>query len=127
MKCLIVKKPFAEWIAHGIKPIEYRTRKTNIRGKIGIICEGRIIGDVDLVNCTYNEEYGLSEWHLENPRPYKTSVTYERKKGTVVWVNVDYNPYDIEIAPKIEYTYDWLEECKQYEKNFIQNYIKERN
>lgn len=127
MKCLIIRPPFAEWIVQGIKPIEYRTRKTNIRGKIGIVCNGRIIGDADLVDCTYNEEYKLYEWHLENPRPYKTSVTYERKKGTVVWVNVDYDPYVQKTLPKSEYTYDWLDKCKKYEKEFIENYIKNRN
>lgn len=37
MKCLIIRSPFAEWIVQGIKSIEYRTRKTNIRGKIGVV------------------------------------------------------------------------------------------
>ena len=127
MKCLIIRSPFAEWIVHGIKPIEYRTRKTNIRGKISVVCNGRIIGDADLVDCTYNEEYKLYEWRLENPRQYETSLTFPKKKGTVVWVNADYDPYVQKALHKSEYTYDWLDKCKAYEKAFIENYIKNRN
>ncbi|MEE6129147.1 ASCH domain-containing protein [Chryseobacterium arthrosphaerae] len=36
MKALSIKQPFASLIAHGIKPIENRTWKTNFRGRIYI-------------------------------------------------------------------------------------------
>ena len=42
MKCLIVRPPFAEYIVNSIKTIEYRSRKTNIRGRIGIIESGTL-------------------------------------------------------------------------------------
>lgn len=127
MKCLIVRSPFAEWIVYGVKPIEYRTRKTDIRGKIGIVCKGRVIGDVELVACIYNEEYGLYEWHLKNPRQYETSISFPPKKGAIVWINVDYDSSIPKILPKKEYTYDWLTECLTYEKEFIRKYIEKRN
>ena len=65
MKCLIVKPPFANYIVNGIKTIEYRSRKTNIRGRIGIIESGSstILGDVQLVDCTYNPDIYLLGEH----------------------------------------------------------------
>lgn len=42
MKALSVKQPWASLIAHGIKPIENRTWKTNFRGRIYIHASGII-------------------------------------------------------------------------------------
>ena len=36
MKALSIRQPHAEAIMRGVKPIEYRFRSTNVRGKIYI-------------------------------------------------------------------------------------------
>ena len=93
MKCLIVRPPFAEYIVNGIKTIEYRSRKTHIRGRIGIIESGTstIIGDVELFGCNYNPDISLWEWKIEGARKYVNPIPIIRKKGTVVWQDVDYD------------------------------------
>ena len=53
MKCLFVRAPFAGWIVDGVKTVEYRTRPTNIRGKIGIVQSksGTVIGVAEITGC----------------------------------------------------------------------------
>jgi len=81
-------------ILRGTKPIEYRSRKTNIRerayiyasltpggaedfGEIGVLPgtlpTGLIIGSVEITDCT--EDDGDFEWHLAKPERLKTSLT----------------------------------------------------
>ena len=94
MKCLFVRHPFAGWICDRVKVIEYRTRSTRVRGRIGIIQSrtGTIIGDVEITGCTYNEELDYYEWHLEHGRRYRKPVPFQGKSGAVVWIDIDYNP-----------------------------------
>jgi hypothetical protein len=129
MKCLIVKPPFANYIVNGIKTIEYRSRKTNIRGRIGIIESGSstILGDVQLIDCTYNPDIYLWEWVLCSPNKYAYSVYIHRKKGAIIWEEVNYTPEGRLRAMPDMYCYDAYEEeekCHEIEQEFIKEYVK---
>lgn len=95
MKCLIVKAPFSGWIVDGVKLIEFRTRNTAIRDRIGIIESGTktVIGDVEITGCKYNKETGLYFWFLKNGRRYAKPVPYQHKRGAIVWTEVDVDPH----------------------------------
>lgn len=103
MKCLFVRHPFAGWIVDGVKDIEYRTRATKQRGRIGIVQSrsGTVIGDVEITDCTYNEELDFYEWRLEHARRYRKPVPFEGKSGAVVWIDVDFDPNEQEVTPKL--------------------------
>ena len=130
MKCLIVREPFAGYIVDGVKCVEYRTKPTKIRGRIGIIQSktGTVIGDVDLYYCKFEDELGLYCWYFSSARRYKTPVTYEKKRGAVVWENVDMYPQLEERAPELSYE-QFRIECETYGKTirtFLKNYLNKR-
>jgi len=87
MRALIVKSPWADQIVTGKKPIEYRSRRTHIRDRIGIVAAGTgmIIGEVDLIGCE-GPFYGLYHWLLANPVCYKFPKHYHHPPGAQVWV-----------------------------------------
>ena len=102
MKCLFVRAPFAQWIVSrvdgydvGVKFIEYRTRPTNIRGRIGIIQSGTniVIGDVEICGCMFSYDLKMYLWSLVMPHRYVTPVPFTPRRGAIVWTNVDYDPY----------------------------------
>ena len=98
---LSVRQPHAEAIIRGIKPIEFRTRATKVRGRVyiyasytrysaveedemmqdygleDVACEklrrGVVIGTVDLHDCS--GEPGDHHWHLQNPQRLKKPRT----------------------------------------------------
>ena len=131
MKCLIVRPPFAKYIVDGIKTIEYRNRKTNIRGRIGIIEAGTstIIGDVELYDCTYNPDIYLWEWKLEAPNKYLYPVHFQHKKGAIIWEELNWTP-DIsgrqyEMPSMFNwYAYKEEEKCHKLEQKFIKEYVR---
>ena len=91
MKCLIVKEPFASRIINGEKPVEFRSRPTNIRGRIGIIASGsrgKVIGTVEVTGCEQGEN-GLFHWKLANPHKFSTPHTFTQPQGCVTWVKCD--------------------------------------
>lgn len=49
MKALSIKQPWASLIAHGIKPIENRSWKTNFRGRIYIHSSSKGVPDFDFI------------------------------------------------------------------------------
>ena len=106
MKCLFVRPPFAGWIVDAVKTIEYRSKATNIRGRVGIIqsMSGTVIGDVEIVGCNWNEKIQRYEWSLANARRYKHPLTFQQKSGAVVWIGVDYDPNAQEVAPALSAT-----------------------
>lgn len=91
LRCLCVRHPYAGRIVDGTKPIEYRSRRTNVRGRIGIIesRSGTIIGEAELYDCTGNPETECYNWHLRNARRYAKPIPYKHPAGAVVWVNVE--------------------------------------
>ena len=103
VKCLFVRPPFAGWIVDGVKTIEYRSKASNIRGRVGIIqsMSGAVIGDVEIVGCSWNEIIQRYEWSLANARRYKHPLAFQQKSGAVVWVGVDYDPNAQEVAPAL--------------------------
>jgi len=101
IRALSVRQPHAEAIIRGIKPIEFRTRATKVRGRVYIYasysrysaaeedemmqeygledvkCEklqrGVVIGSVELHDC--GGEPGDHHWHLRNPQRLKKPRT----------------------------------------------------
>lgn len=101
MRCLFVKPPFAGYIVDGVKLIEYRTRETYIRGRVGIIESGTgtIIGTVDIFDCYFNPRFQIYEWYLHNPKRFATPVPFERKRGAMVWIDLDVDLENRQFAP----------------------------
>jgi hypothetical protein len=96
MLALPVRQPWAELILLGLKDIEYRSRRTNIRGRVylyatlnridpedeaeieeesGIDIDGLprgvLVGTVEIFDCQPSEE-GDFEWLLRNPERLAT-------------------------------------------------------
>ena len=86
MRCLIIKQPYLEEILAGTKTIEFRSRATLIRGRIGLIQSGRkgeILGTVELHDC---RDAGHSyEWMLREVRRLPLAVQFQQNPGCVVW------------------------------------------
>ena len=116
MHCLFVKAPFAGWIVDGVKIIEYRTRETYIRGRIGIIESGTgtVIGDVELWHSFYSGLHKMHMWHLRNPRRYATPVPFEHKRGCVTWAILDIDPDAQKIAPRLP-----KDEARRQEREYM--------
>jgi hypothetical protein len=94
MKALSIRQPDAEAIMRGVKPIDFRSRSTDIRGQIYIYaslwryiaqeeakmmkmygmtdikCDdlprGVLIGTVDIWDCTGKDRH--FHWHIRNPQ-----------------------------------------------------------
>lgn len=89
MRALSIQQPFAEMILRGVKTIEYRRRRTNIRERVYIYASltpgdmedfreinvkpeelptGVLVGSVEIVDCKVSRERRvLYEWILANP------------------------------------------------------------
>ena len=59
MRGLIIKQPWIDYTLDGMKPFEIRTRPTNIRERIGLICAGtgEVWGEANLVGCKFECAY----------------------------------------------------------------------
>ena len=113
MKCLIVKKKWADLILSGEKTGEMRSLRRNMRGTIGIIESGTgtIIGECRLHACsdmshmTADELYRMylsnhcvndvtalrrwnKAWHIDRAFRYEKPIPYKHPKGAVIWINV---------------------------------------
>jgi len=119
MKCLFVRPPFAGYIVDGVKFIEYRTRRTLLRGKIGIIesGSGTVIGDAILWSCDLSGKHeGFYSWYLTNARRYARPIPFKHKKGAMVWINLDIDPEQQAIAPHLNIK-ELIESFNAYEKD----------
>ena len=115
MKCLIIKKEHLDKILDGSKTWEMRSRKTNVRGLIGLIESGSglIVGECYLWGCSehplnfvgaqYHQDKhcvdDLSKlekwcyaWKLKAAKRYEKPIPYKHPKGAVIWVNVEEKP-----------------------------------
>ncbi len=102
-RALSVRQPYAEMIIRGEKKIEFRSRRTHIRGRVYIYASkqransedfveqkllpsdlpvGCIIGTVEIVGC--RSARGEFEWDLENPRRFIRPLK-PKKKGQPVF------------------------------------------
>lgn len=88
VRALSIRQPYAELILRGNKPIEFRSRRTHIRGRFLIYApksrgpavdyrlhllpqhlpHGAIVGSAELFDCT--EHDGMFHWHLRDPRRF---------------------------------------------------------
>lgn len=105
---LSIRQPYAWAIMIGIKKKEYRSRLTNIRGRVYIYAGKQygdielyeaamkkrgvlladlplqaIVGTVEIVDCL-EEEDGYA-WVLKNPEPYKRAKKVLNKAQPVFW------------------------------------------
>jgi hypothetical protein len=107
---LIVKRKWLEYILAGVKTWEMRSRKTNIRGKIGLIESGTglVKGTVEIVDCLEpleESDYAISlcnhwvgdyellrkwkyPWVLRNAQTLPEPIPYNHPQGAVTWVNL---------------------------------------
>ena len=110
MKVLTIREPWASLIVNGYKEYEFRSWKTNYRGKIlihaglkletGIIerfkeynleyQKGVIIGEADLVDCILVDNNFISELREINPIVYRQSNHDE----TYAWKLENIKKYD---------------------------------
>ena len=120
MKCLFVRAPFAGWIVDGVKTVEYRTRPTNIRGRIGIVQSrsGTVIGTAEIVDCEWNEELEHFEWKLSNAVRFADPLPFQQKNGAVVWVDVEV-PENRPTAPKLTAA-ELRKQKKEYEETIYE-------
>jgi hypothetical protein len=101
-RALSVRQPYAENIMRGTKKFEYRSRKTNIRGRVYIHASkkpgpeaafnkfkakpgdfpvGVLVGTVEIVDCKGEE--GDFRWRLANPERLKKPVAPEGRPQPV--------------------------------------------
>ena len=108
---LIVREPYASLIVDGKKTWEIRKSPTRVRGRIGIVSRGRLIGEVELVDVlgpfsvetlkahedkhkagdfleAYAQARPLWAWVLKNPRRYETPLPVPPRKGRMLWVDL---------------------------------------
>lgn len=128
MKGLIIKPYWADLILNGQKTIEVRGSNTKIRGTIGIIKSKskKIYGTVELFHCVeltkelfeniwkdrhcidmsweqliqiYPKPYA---WCLKDVNIFKEPISYEHKKGCVIWVNLEDDLIEVENNENIQ-------------------------
>jgi hypothetical protein len=107
-RALSIRQPYVELILRGKKRHEYRSRPTNIRGRVylyaglkpgdyawaarkyGIRCDpddlpvGRIMGSVELVRCKERRD-GDYAWVLAKPRRYRTPLKPRNQPQPAFW------------------------------------------
>ena len=113
MRGLLIRSPHIERILAGEKTWELRSRRTSLRGTIGLIRSksGLVVGTCELVACDgplspgqlrrnaqrhrapiaalrdlgYREVYA---WVLANARPLEPPIPYQHPSGAVIWVDL---------------------------------------
>jgi len=105
MRALSIRQPYAEMIMRGKKRVEYRSRLTNIRGRVyiyasitpgdeddfekikckpGELPTGVLIGSVEIADCT--RKRNVYHWHLKNPKRLVRSIR-PKKQPQPTWFN----------------------------------------
>ncbi len=109
---LIVREPYASWIVEGRKTWEIRKHPTRVRGPIGIITGGRLIGQVEVVDTLgpftpeellahqakhladpaflvpYARGKPLWAWVLAHPLRYPEPIPVPPRRGRMMWVDL---------------------------------------
>lgn len=110
-RALIVSPYWLELIYDNNKTLELRSRKTTVRGAIGLIASGSgvIGGTTHIIGCrdrltaqSARDAYPLHQvddpellskwsvpWELEDSKRLIEPVPYHHPKGAVVWVKLD--------------------------------------
>lgn len=113
MKGLIIKSPWIDYILNNEKVWEIRGTSTTTRGTIFLIKSGtdKIYGECDIVDCIeldYNgyknniDKHHITQitdgilpykrtyaWVLKNVIKYDKPLTYTKRPGAILWVNVE--------------------------------------
>lgn len=109
MKGFIIRQPWADLILSGQKTWEIRGNNCKIRGTVGIVCQGKWVGTVEIIDCIEltMEQYSKNKkkhhvqdtssspykktfaWVVSNPKKFKTPKKYTHKNGCVIWVNLE--------------------------------------
>jgi hypothetical protein len=107
---LIVRKEWLDLIYDGLKIMEMRSTRTNIRGRIALIEAGTglITGETKLIDCgkamTRVQALGCYHmhqvkdmslidkwkypWILAEPYKYMEPIPYKHPRGAVIWVDL---------------------------------------
>ncbi|MDR7416796.1 MAG: ASCH domain-containing protein [Armatimonadota bacterium] len=109
---LVVREPYATWIVEGRKAWELRKHPTRIRGPVGIVSRGFLIGEVSIVGVqgpftlgeleAYHDLHRgdpdflrryagggkLWAWVLAEPRRYLRPIPVPLRPGGVLWVDL---------------------------------------
>lgn len=100
---LSVRQPYVTRILNGTKRFEYRSRPTNVRGRVLLYASATIdydemdddelqlpdprtkviVGDVEIVGCEWDEEGDCYAWALANPRTLSTPLKPARRANPV--------------------------------------------
>ena len=115
-----VKEPYATYIVEGKKRWEIRRHPTRVRGRVGVISGGKLLGSVEitgvqgpftvaelaehqdkhLADPRFLEEYARGErlyaWELARPRAYVHPPKVKAKRGQQMWVRLD------DVGPALE-------------------------
>lgn len=110
-RALVVQQLWCDLILRNVKPWEMRTKKTKVRGTIGLIGSGSglIVGKVNVMDSldalTESEYYlhfdkhkiprtaGVSSkwkypWVLDGAVKFDSPIPYTHPKGAVIWVKL---------------------------------------
>jgi len=113
VKGLLIKQPWLDLIFSGQKVCEMRSRRTKIRGEIGLIQSGSglILGTCKLIDCAYIESFeelqrsqdkhyirydGRNDllakyrwaWQISGAKRFEKPLPYQHPRGAVIWVNL---------------------------------------
>ena len=109
---LKVREPYATWIVQGKKRWEIRKHPTRVRGRVGIISRGKLIGTVEITGVkgpftpeeladhqekhrageaflrSYAQGKPLYAWELANPRELPEPRPIQGRSGQQMWVRL---------------------------------------
>lgn len=112
-RALIVDEPWLELILAGDKDWEMRSRRTSVRGTVGLIRKGSglVVGSVEIIDslpaCSLEDMlayqarhripagrlHELASWRhpwvMRNPLRWAKPVPYRHPQGAVVWVRLE--------------------------------------
>ncbi len=113
MRGLIVREPYASLIVRGEKVWEIRKRRTNVRGEVLIVSNGRILGKVKIVDvlgpftpeelAEHSDKHRVSyedlkkyagncklfAWVLEGAEEFERPIKVRIPRGAQVWVRFE--------------------------------------
>jgi predicted transcriptional regulator len=89
MDGLIVLQPFASLIINGEKKWEFRSYKTpadKISRPIYLISEKKVLGEIAIRSCRYNQVKHNYFWSIQVLMKYVKPKSYNYKNGAQIWV-----------------------------------------
>ncbi|MCD6383079.1 MAG: ASCH domain-containing protein [Thermoplasmata archaeon] len=105
-------EPYASYIVDGKKRWEIRRYPTKVRGRVGIVSGGKVIGTVEITDSRgpvsleeleenadkhladmrflkkYKDGKDLYVWELKNAERFPEPVEIEERKGQVSWIKL---------------------------------------